>query len=88
MSEKSTIKPAFLYGLNVFIGRGGASIFGKQFEDELHPDLKFTGKLLNNLKAYSDIGSFWNIPVHGIEYVTGLFCAFYDILNLEHLKDS
>ncbi|KAM9666765.1 peptidyl-prolyl cis-trans isomerase-like 1 isoform 1-T1 [Trichechus inunguis] len=24
-------------------GRGGASIFGKQFEDELHPDLKFTG---------------------------------------------
>ncbi|XP_011841996.1 PREDICTED: peptidyl-prolyl cis-trans isomerase-like 1 isoform X1 [Mandrillus leucophaeus] len=25
-------------------GRGGASIYGKQFEDELHPDLKFTGK--------------------------------------------
>ncbi|NXR52862.1 PPIL1 protein, partial [Hippolais icterina] len=24
-------------------GRGGASIYGKQFEDELHPDLKFTG---------------------------------------------
>ncbi|MEE6524844.1 hypothetical protein FKM82_024515 [Ascaphus truei] len=24
-------------------GRGGASIFGKQFEDEIHPDLKFTG---------------------------------------------
>ncbi|XP_064824170.1 peptidyl-prolyl cis-trans isomerase-like 1 isoform X2 [Oncorhynchus masou masou] len=24
-------------------GRGGASIFGKQFEDELNPDLKFTG---------------------------------------------
>ncbi|XP_019751324.1 peptidyl-prolyl cis-trans isomerase-like 1 [Hippocampus comes] len=24
-------------------GRGGASIFGKQFEDELHPELKFTG---------------------------------------------
>nr|XP_017200569.1 peptidyl-prolyl cis-trans isomerase-like 1 isoform X3 [Oryctolagus cuniculus] len=23
-------------------GRGGASIYGKQFEDELHPDLKFT----------------------------------------------
>ncbi|KAL8168507.1 UNVERIFIED_CONTAM: Peptidyl-prolyl cis-trans isomerase-like 1, partial [Gekko kuhli] len=23
-------------------GRGGASIFGKQFEDELHPELKFT----------------------------------------------
>lgn len=27
-----------------FSGRGGASIFGKQFEDELHPELKFTGK--------------------------------------------
>lgn len=24
-------------------GRGGACIFGKQFEDELHPELKFTG---------------------------------------------
>ncbi|XP_075893088.1 peptidyl-prolyl cis-trans isomerase-like 1 [Nelusetta ayraudi] len=24
-------------------GRGGASIYGKQFEDELHPELKFTG---------------------------------------------
>ncbi|XP_042364106.1 peptidyl-prolyl cis-trans isomerase-like 1 [Plectropomus leopardus] len=24
-------------------GRGGASIFGKQFEDELNPELKFTG---------------------------------------------
>ncbi|CAL8335505.1 unnamed protein product [Merluccius merluccius] len=24
-------------------GRGGASIFGKQFEDELHSELKFTG---------------------------------------------
>lgn len=24
-------------------GRGGASIFGKQFEDELRPELKFTG---------------------------------------------
>lgn len=27
-------------------GRGGASIYGKQFEDELHPDLKFTGKCI------------------------------------------
>lgn len=25
-------------------GRGGASIYGKQFEDEFHPELKFTGK--------------------------------------------
>ncbi|MBN3295144.1 CELR2 protein, partial [Amia calva] len=24
-------------------GRGGASIYGRQFEDELHPELKFTG---------------------------------------------
>ncbi|KAK3575358.1 hypothetical protein QTP86_025513 [Hemibagrus guttatus] len=24
-------------------GRGGACIYGKQFEDELHPELKFTG---------------------------------------------
>ncbi|XP_057595874.1 peptidyl-prolyl cis-trans isomerase-like 1 [Hippopotamus amphibius kiboko] len=24
-------------------GRGDASIYGKQFEDKLHPDLKFTG---------------------------------------------
>lgn len=27
------------------VGRGGASIYGKQFEDELHPELKFTGKI-------------------------------------------
>lgn len=27
-------------------GRGGASIYGKQFEDELHPDLKFTGECI------------------------------------------
>lgn len=25
------------------VGRGGASIYGKQFEDELSPELKFTG---------------------------------------------
>uniref|UniRef100_A0A4W6D9Q8 Peptidyl-prolyl cis-trans isomerase n=1 Tax=Lates calcarifer TaxID=8187 RepID=A0A4W6D9Q8_LATCA len=25
------------------MSRGGASIFGKQFEDELNPELKFTG---------------------------------------------
>lgn len=31
------------------VGRGGASIFGKQFEDELNPELKFTGK--NNGKV-------------------------------------
>lgn len=30
-------------------GRGGASIYGKQFEDELHPDLKFTGKCVIGL---------------------------------------
>lgn len=35
----------FLNGLTVFLGRGGASIYGKQFEDELHPELKFTGTL-------------------------------------------
>lgn len=29
------------------LGRGGASIYGKQFEDELSPELKFTG---NNWK--------------------------------------
>ena len=29
-----------------FIGRGGASIYGKEFEDEIHPDLKHTGKYL------------------------------------------
>lgn len=28
----------------VFPGRGGASIYGKQFEDELNQELKFTGK--------------------------------------------
>lgn len=27
-------------------GRGGASIYGKQFEDELHPELKFTGNMI------------------------------------------
>ncbi|KAK2502368.1 hypothetical protein MC885_006454 [Smutsia gigantea] len=30
-------------------GRGGASIYGKQFEDELHPDLKFTVNQLPDL---------------------------------------
>lgn len=30
-------------------GRGGASIYGKQFEDELHPDLKFTGECVLGL---------------------------------------
>lgn len=29
--------------VSVFVGRGGASIYGKQFEDELSPELKFTG---------------------------------------------
>ena len=24
-------------------GRGGASIYGKHFDDEIHPDLKHTG---------------------------------------------
>ena len=24
-------------------GRGGASIYGKNFEDEIHPDLRHTG---------------------------------------------
>lgn len=32
------------FSISVFqTGRGGASIFGKQFEDELNPELKFTG---------------------------------------------
>jgi cyclophilin family peptidyl-prolyl cis-trans isomerase len=25
-------------------GRGGASIYGRTFDDEIHPDLKHTGK--------------------------------------------
>lgn len=33
---------AFLWKISA--GRGGASIYGKQFEDELHPELKFTGE--------------------------------------------
>lgn len=31
---------------SVPLGRGGASIYGKQFEDELHPELKFTGNII------------------------------------------
>nr|XP_006128991.1 peptidyl-prolyl cis-trans isomerase-like 1 [Pelodiscus sinensis] len=37
---------AFCIDISAFLqwaGRGGASIYGKQFEDELHPELKFTG---------------------------------------------
>lgn len=36
------------YQSMVFVpaGRGGASIYGKQFEDELHPELKFTGNMI------------------------------------------
>ncbi|KAK0138653.1 Peptidyl-prolyl cis-trans isomerase-like 1 [Merluccius polli] len=32
-------------------GRGGASIFGKQFEDELHSELKFTVPIEHRVKA-------------------------------------
>ena len=28
----------------VSVGRGGASIFGKEFDDEIHSELKHTGK--------------------------------------------
>lgn len=35
-------------------GRGGASIFGKQFEDELHPELKFTG---NTVQEETDVNA-------------------------------
>ncbi len=35
----------YLYIIDfISAGRGGASIYGKQFEDELHPELKFTGE--------------------------------------------
>jgi len=27
------------------LGRGGASIYGKEFDDEIHADLKHTGKM-------------------------------------------
>ena len=29
-----------------FAGRGGASIYGKQFDDEIHDDLKHTGQIV------------------------------------------
>ena len=31
-------------------GRGGASIYGKSFDDEIHPDLKHTGKSIHTIK--------------------------------------
>ena len=35
----------FSFVIFVFLtGRGGASIYGKQFEDELNRELKFTGE--------------------------------------------
>ena len=44
----------------VFItGRGGASIFGKQFEDELNPELKFTGNYSGKItveQTVADVG--------------------------------
>ena len=30
--------------LSVILGRGGASIYGKEFEDECHQELKHVGK--------------------------------------------
>lgn len=33
-------------GLISIIGRGGASIYGKEFDDEIHDDLKHSGKYL------------------------------------------
>ena len=47
-------------GLLIFglpTGRGGASIFGKQFEDELNPELKFTGN--NSRKILIDYMVAW-----------------------------
>ena len=33
------------YALKIFVsGRGGASIYGKEFDDELHSELKHTGE--------------------------------------------
>ena len=32
-----------------FLGRGGASIYGKQFEDEITSELKHTGLLMDVL---------------------------------------
>lgn len=47
ISWKLVIKDGIIFKFNVDVlfvtGRGGASIFGKNFEDELHPELKFTG---------------------------------------------
>lgn len=41
--------------VDLFSGRGGASIFGKQFEDEINVELKFTGKFIQTymLLSYS-----------------------------------
>uniref|UniRef100_A0A8C8DVW3 Peptidyl-prolyl cis-trans isomerase n=1 Tax=Oryzias sinensis TaxID=183150 RepID=A0A8C8DVW3_9TELE len=44
-------------------GRGGASIFGKQFEDELHPELKFTGKKWRNNGAFAHVSGASEVTV-------------------------
>ncbi|CAL8084511.1 unnamed protein product [Calicophoron daubneyi] len=36
-------------------GRGGASIYGNYFEDEIHPDLKHTGKNILYIHVVTDL---------------------------------
>ena len=44
----------------LFTGRGGASIYGKCFEDEISPDLKHTGK--KTIESARDVSTFYVCP--------------------------
>lgn len=81
-----------VFSSSIKTGRGGASIYGQKFNDEIHEDLKHTGKFYrwkphqhqNNDLAFICIGSRQNDQKHLLmfivednQYVEGIILDFH-----------